>query len=41
MAKFTVRVELHAANEDDYENLHSAKKLSALPIFVFQELPAR
>jgi hypothetical protein len=24
MAKFTVRVELHAADEDDYENLHSA-----------------
>ncbi len=24
MNRFTTRVELHAANEDDYENLHSA-----------------
>lgn len=26
MAKFTTRVELHAANADDYENLHKAMK---------------
>jgi hypothetical protein len=34
MAKFTVRVELHSADEDDYETLHSAMEDQGFSRFI-------